>query len=85
MNESNKEIITGTTPVKRGNCWCLNNLRKWVWELVNKHLVDGFGEEASAWFKWKICDYIFAFMLLYLAKRIRSSRAKRFVDFLLEN
>lgn len=85
MNKDDKQIVKDlSSPDAKGCTWNLSSIRNWIWDFVSEHF-ESFAGEASAWLKWRICDYILAVFLLYIAKRITNSRLSRFVDFLLEH
>ena len=65
-----------------------DNASKWsewrnaVWTWLDDNLFD----EAPAWLKWRILDWLSALFLLCLAKRFkRAPRVKRVLEWLLEN
>jgi hypothetical protein len=43
---------------------CVEKLREWAWEALCDFYGD-FWEEAASWLKWRLCDYLFALVLMY--------------------
>ena len=68
----------------QGTLAFIDRLRGSVLKMVEA-ITENFGEEAASWLKWRICDWILALVLLFLAKRIKSARLSRVVEFMLEN
>jgi len=67
------------------NRFYASHARKWIWAYMARHYEE-FWEAAADWFKWKICDYLFALLLMCMLKRAaKRPMIRAALEFLLEN
>mmetsp|Transcript_16793 Transcript_16793/g.21798 ORF Transcript_16793/g.21798 Transcript_16793/m.21798 type:complete len:85 (-) Transcript_16793:149-403(-) len=83
MNTPNETIVSFQTSLISSLNSYIDSLRGCIWRFIDTYLPD-FVDEANAWWKWKICDYLLALFLLYLSRKVKSLRVQRVLDFMLE-